>query len=168
MLDIIFSKISHLEIQFDWITATWTCGSSVRSSFTCFHMIENTMSCNYSWVLLANISTLPYPCCSRTLTQPTPEIDQVRSVTERQVTAEHGFAPWTMSASRWLLRLLIFITLFSYLFSVTLSVNTPKHTTVTSKCHAGMLTAAFFISLTLNITWGRQESTNRAKEELRW
>lgn len=164
MLDVIFSKISHLEIQFDWITATWTCGSSVKGSFTCFHMIENTMSRNYSWVLSANISTLLYPCCSHALTQPTPEIDQVRSVTERQVTAEHGFAPWTMSASRWLLCLLVPTTLFSSLFSVTLNVNTPIHTTVTSECQAGVITAAFFISLILNITWGRQDSTNWAKE----
>lgn len=126
------------------------------------------MSCNYSWVLSANISALLYPCCSHTLTQPTPEIDQVRSVTERQVTAEHGFAPWTMSASRWLLRLLVLTTLFSSLFSVTLNVNTPIHTAVTSECQTGMLTATFFILLTLNITWRRQGSTNWAKEDLRW
>lgn len=68
-----------------------------------------------------------------------PEIDQVRNVIERQVTAEHGFALLTMQADD------SHASPFSTLPSVTLNVNTRIHMKATSECQAGMLTAAFCI-----------------------
>lgn len=149
-------KLSRRETRLYAITHTHTHSRCyVNTRFLCekLHMIDNPISSTNHGVF----STNGPPCSARshTLTG-APEIDQVRNVIERQVAAERELALRTMSASRWLPRLLhtLLLSLFGH--------AECKHAGVASACQAAAaaaLTAAFFPSLLWRmqlVKWGQR------------